>query len=57
VAHRGELPPRGFIGIFDRSQYEEVLVVRVNNRVDESVWSQRYDEINAWRTTWSNTAR
>jgi PPK2 family polyphosphate:nucleotide phosphotransferase len=43
-----ELPPRGFIGIFDRSQYEEVLVVRVNNLVDESVWSQRYDEINAW---------
>ena len=43
-----ELPPPGLIGIFDRSQYEEVLVVRVNNLVDESVWSQRYDEINAW---------
>ena len=43
-----ELPPPGLIGIFDRSHYEEVLVVRVNNLVDESVWSQRYDEINAW---------
>ena len=43
-----ELPSPGLIGIFDRSQYEEVLVVRVNNLVDESVWSQRYDEINAW---------
>ena len=35
-----ELPPPGMIGIFDRSQYEDVLVVRVNNLVDESVWSQ-----------------
>ena len=43
-----ELPPPGLIGIFDRSHYEDVLVVRVNNLVDESVWSQRYDEINAW---------
>jgi PPK2 family polyphosphate:nucleotide phosphotransferase len=43
-----ELPPPGLIGIFDRSHYEDVLVVRVHNLVDESVWSQRYDEINAW---------
>ena len=43
-----ELPSPGMIGIFDRSQYEDVLVVRVHNLVDESVWSQRYDEINAW---------
>ncbi len=42
------LPAPGMIGIFDRSQYEDVLVVRVNNLVEESVWSQRYDEINAW---------
>ena len=41
-------PPPGLIGIFDRSHYEDVLVVRVHNLVDESVWSQRYDEINAW---------
>lgn len=43
-----ELPSEGLIGIFDRSQYEDVLVVRVHNLVDESVWSKRYDEINAW---------
>jgi PPK2 family polyphosphate:nucleotide phosphotransferase len=43
-----ELPPPGLIGIFDRSHYEDVLVVRVQSLVDESVWSQRYDEINAW---------
>ena len=43
-----ELPPPGLIGIFDRSHYEDVLVVRVHNLVEESVWTQRYDEINAW---------
>ncbi|QKT06183.1 polyphosphate kinase 2 family protein [Gordonia sp. X0973] len=40
------LPPAGKIGIFDRSQYEDVLPVRVHNLVPESVWSQRYDLIN-----------
>jgi PPK2 family polyphosphate:nucleotide phosphotransferase len=43
-----ELPPAGMIGIFDRSQYEDVLVVRVHNLVEEAVWRTRYDEINAW---------
>ena len=43
-----ELPVPGLIGIFDRSHYEDVLVVRVHKLVDESVWSERYDEINAW---------
>lgn len=43
-----ELPSTGTIGIFDRSHYEDVLVVRVHNLVEESVWSKRYDEINAW---------
>jgi PPK2 family polyphosphate:nucleotide phosphotransferase len=43
-----ELPPPGVIGIFDRSHYEDVLVVRVRKLVKESVWSARYDEINAW---------
>ncbi|MEA5055072.1 MAG: PPK2 family polyphosphate kinase, partial [Propionicimonas sp.] len=40
------LPGRGMIGIFDRSHYEDVLVVRVDSLVPESVWSQRYDELN-----------
>lgn len=43
-----ELPDPGLIGIFDRSHYEDVLVVRVNSLVEESVWSARYAEINAW---------
>jgi len=42
------LPGPGMIGIFDRSHYEDVLTVRVNSYVEESVWSARYDEINAW---------
>lgn len=42
------LPAPGMIGIFDRSHYEDVLVVRVENLVPREVWEQRYDEINAW---------
>lgn len=43
-----ELPPPGRIGVFDRSHYEDVLVVRVDELVPEHVWRARYDEINAW---------
>src|SRR5579884_1611403 len=39
-------PPKGVIGIFNRSQYEDVLIVRVHNLVPEAVWSRRYKEIN-----------
>jgi PPK2 family polyphosphate:nucleotide phosphotransferase len=50
------LPERGRIGIFNRSYYEEVLVVRVHrellaNEQPQSggdVWKQRYDDINAF---------
>ncbi len=41
-------PGPGMLGIFDRSQYEDVLIVRVHDLVPESVWGTRYDEINAW---------
>ena len=41
-----QLPTRGLIGIFDRSQYEDVLVVRVDQLVAEDVWQARYDQIN-----------
>ncbi len=44
-AHRA-VPPKGKIGIFNRSHYGDVLVVRVHNLVPESVWSQRYRQIN-----------
>lgn len=40
------MPRRGEIGIFNRSQYEDVLVVRVHKLVPKDVWSQRYDQIN-----------
>jgi PPK2 family polyphosphate:nucleotide phosphotransferase len=38
-------PPRGFIGIFNRSHYEDVLAARVRGLVPESVWSRRYRHI------------
>jgi len=39
-------PARSVMGVFNRSQYEDVLVVRVHNLVPEDVWSQRYKQIN-----------
>jgi PPK2 family polyphosphate:nucleotide phosphotransferase len=39
-------PGRGIITIFNRSHYEDVLVVRVHNLVPEEVWSRRYAAIN-----------
>ena len=40
------VPAKGMIGIFNRSHYEDVLVVRVHNLVPESVWRPRYEQIN-----------
>ncbi|MEI6084526.1 MAG: polyphosphate kinase 2 family protein [Verrucomicrobiota bacterium] len=40
------VPARGEIGIFNRSHYEDVLIVRVHNLVPEKVWSGRYRQIN-----------
>jgi PPK2 family polyphosphate:nucleotide phosphotransferase len=40
------VPAIGDIGIFNRSQYEDVLIVRVHDLVPKSEWSKRYDEIN-----------
>jgi PPK2 family polyphosphate:nucleotide phosphotransferase len=45
---RKKLPPAGHIGVFDRSHYEDVLIVRVHNLVPPDVWEGRYDEINAF---------
>ncbi len=41
------LPARGMIRVFNRSHYEDVLVVRVKELVPEAVWSKRYGMINA----------
>ncbi len=40
------VPPKGTIGIFNRSHYEDVLVVRVHELVPRKVWSKRYAQIN-----------
>ena len=41
-------PSRGEVGIFNRSHYEDVLIVRVERLVPEDVWSRRYEAINAF---------
>jgi PPK2 family polyphosphate:nucleotide phosphotransferase len=48
---RRALPPPGNICVFDRSHYEDVLVVRVHNLVPPEVWGRRYDEINRFEKT------
>ena len=42
------VPIKGNIGIFNRSHYEDVLVVRVHKLVPKSVWSKRYAYINGF---------
>jgi PPK2 family polyphosphate:nucleotide phosphotransferase len=48
------LPDRGQVGIFNRSHYEDVLVVRVEELVPKAVWSKRYGAINAFEEHLSN---
>jgi PPK2 family polyphosphate:nucleotide phosphotransferase len=43
---RRALPGYGQVGIFDRSHYEDVLVVRVHGLVAEEEWRRRYGQIN-----------
>lgn len=45
--HRA-VPAAGEFGIFNRSHYEDVLVVRVHKLVPEEIWSRRYEQINAF---------
>jgi len=40
-----EVPRRGMVGVFNRSHYEDVLVVRVDRLVPEDVWRARYEAI------------
>ena len=42
------VPGKGEIGIFNRSHYEDVLVVRVHDLVPKNVWRARYDQIVAF---------
>ncbi|KRE41583.1 polyphosphate kinase 2 family protein [Knoellia sp. Soil729] len=45
---RKAVPQPGQIGVFDRSQYEDVLIVRVHDLVPRAQWSRRYAQINAF---------
>lgn len=41
-----QVPPRGMIGIFNRSHYEDILVPRVHELVPKKIWTARYRQIN-----------
>jgi len=45
---RRALPEPGYLGVFNRSHYEDVLVVRVHELVPPEVWRARYDQITAF---------
>lgn len=47
-------PAKGHITVFNRSHYEDVLVVRVHNLVPKDVWSKRYNDINAFERELAN---
>lgn len=49
------VPGRGMVGVFNRSHYEDVLVVRVDDIVPESVWRPRYQMINQFESLLTNT--
>jgi PPK2 family polyphosphate:nucleotide phosphotransferase len=40
------VPPKGTIGIFNRSHYEDVLIARVHDLAPAATWKKRYREIN-----------
>ena len=48
-------PRKGQITVFNRSHYEDVLVVRVHNLVPKQVWSKRFNEINNFERELANS--
>jgi len=48
-------PPKGVIGVFNRSHYEDVLVVRVHKMVPKEVWKARYRLINEFERMLTET--
>lgn len=48
---RRALPKPGQVGVFDRSHYEDVLIVRVRNLVPSSTWNRRYSQINTFESS------
>jgi PPK2 family polyphosphate:nucleotide phosphotransferase len=51
--HHRDAPGKGLVSIFNRSHYEEVLIVRVRGFVPEETWKKRYDQINNFEKTLS----
>ena len=49
------VPGKGMVGVFNRSHYEDVLIVRVQNFVPESVWRPRYEQINQFEKLLTDT--
>ncbi len=45
------VPPAGYVQVFNRSHYEDVLVVRVHDLVPKHEWEKRYDLINTWEAS------
>ncbi|WP_437187051.1 polyphosphate kinase 2 family protein [Planctomicrobium sp. SH668] len=50
-----EVPGNGMIGLFNRSHYEDVLVVRVDKLVPKNIWEERYELINNFEKHLVNT--
>jgi PPK2 family polyphosphate:nucleotide phosphotransferase len=48
------VPQKGLIGVWNRSHYEDVLIVRVHDIIDKKTCAQRYEDINAFEKTLSN---
>jgi PPK2 family polyphosphate:nucleotide phosphotransferase len=48
-------PRKGHITVFNRSHYEDVLVVRVHSLVPKEVWSKRYNDINNFERSLANS--
>ena len=46
-----QVPVHGEMGVFNRSHYEDVLVVRVDSLVPKHVWKERYEQIRAFEST------
>jgi PPK2 family polyphosphate:nucleotide phosphotransferase len=46
-----QTPAQGEMVIFNRSQYEDVLITRVHGRISREVWERRYHEINEFERT------
>jgi PPK2 family polyphosphate:nucleotide phosphotransferase len=46
-----KLPPRGKVGVFNRSHYEDVVAVRMRELAPEAVWRRRYEHIRAFERT------